>query len=223
MDGGQEVVFTLIFLVVLLSLLQLALDLDHFLLQELDELGVLGVLLLFLRVEGALLGLLCRHLQLLQLPLLLREDVVVVLVLELELVELLDAVLDDRLLLLYALLQLVVDVDLIHALLDELDHEISVLDRPLVEHLDGVEVDGLIEDHVLDLPLGLADKVAQLVVVEEEKLKFDAVILHELDIVLPVNALFAPDLHQRTVGPDAQPVFYLDESITHEDFAVLFL
>lgn len=148
---------------------------------------------------------------------------VVVLVLELELVELLDAVLDDRLLLLYALLQLVVDVDLVNALLDELDHEVGVLDRPLIEHLDGVEVDGLIEDHVLDLALGLADEVAQLVVVEEEELKLDAVILHELDVVLPVNALLTPDLHQRTVGPDAQPVFYLDKPITHEDIAVLLL
>lgn len=40
MDGGQEVVLALVFLGVLLPLLQFALDLDHFLLQELYELGV---------------------------------------------------------------------------------------------------------------------------------------------------------------------------------------
>lgn len=98
-DGGEEIALPLILLVVLLPLEQFPLDLDHLPLQEIDELGMLGVLLLLLGVERPLLGLLRGLLQLLQLPLLLGEDVVVVLVLELELVELLDAVLDHRLLL----------------------------------------------------------------------------------------------------------------------------
>lgn len=97
-DGGQEDALPLIFLVVLLPLEQLSLDLDHLFLQELNELAMLRILLLLLRVERPLLLLISCHLQLLQFPLLLREDMVIILILKLELIELLNTMLDDRLL-----------------------------------------------------------------------------------------------------------------------------
>lgn len=65
MDSRQEDALPLVFLVVLLPLEQFSLDLDHLLLQEINELAMLRILLLFLRVERSLLLLICCHLQLL--------------------------------------------------------------------------------------------------------------------------------------------------------------
>lgn len=58
---------------------------------------------------------------------------------------------------------------------------------------------------------------------EEEELKLDAVVLHELDVVQPVNALFTADFGQRTVGLDAEAVLDEDEAVSHKDIPVLLL
>lgn len=126
-----------------------------------------------------------------------------ILILELELVELLNAVLDDRFLIFDLFVYLVVDRHLVDLLLSEFDHESGVLvGSPVVER-DGVEVDGLVKDHIPDFSLGLADQVAELIVVQEEEFEFHSVVLHELEVVVPVGALLAAHPKHRTVGLDA--------------------
>ena len=146
---------------------------------------------------------------------------VVVFVLELEAVELLDEVGDGWLDRCHLFVALVADGHLVHLLLVELHHQRCVLVRPLIEERDGVQVYCLVEHHVLDLALGLADHVAQLVVVEEEELEFGTLVLHELQVVRPVCVLFGADFYHGAEGFAADPVPHLEEGVLHEDLGVL--
>lgn len=63
-----------------------------------------------------------------------------------------------------------------------------------------MHVDGLVEDYVLDFALGLADDMAQLVVVEEKELKFYSLVLEKLHIVSPISVIFRCHFQQRSKG-----------------------
>lgn len=146
-----------------------------------------------------------------------------ILILKLELIELLNAVLDDWFLVFDLLIYLVVDGHLIDLLLSEFDHESGVLIGSFVVKSDGVEVYRLVEHHIADFSLGLAYQVAQLVVVQEEELEFHSIVLHELEVVVPVCTLLATHPQHRTIGLDVQTILNQNETIPHEDFRVFLL
>lgn len=88
----------------------------------------------------------------------------------------------------------------------ELYHKRCILIRAFINKSDGMEVDSLIEDHIADLSLGLAGQVAQFIIMEEEKFKLDAIVLHELKVVSPVGAFLAGQPHHRAVSADVESI-----------------
>jgi hypothetical protein len=84
--------------------------------------------------------------------------------------------------------ELVLDIDDLDFLLNKLDQNVAINVGPAIKKHDGMIVDGLIKNDVFDLTLCLADNVAQIVIEQKVKLKFDVLVFHELHVISPLNA-----------------------------------
>ena len=69
------------------------------------------------------------------------------------------------------LVELVLDIDNLDFLLNKLDQNVAINVGPAIKKHDGMIVDGLIKNDVLDLTLCLVDNVAQIVIRTESKTK----------------------------------------------------
>ena len=98
------------------------------------------------------------------------------------------------------LVELVLDIDNLDFLLNKLDQNVAINVGPAIKKHDGMIVDGLIKNNVLDLTLCLADNVTQIVIEQKVKLKFDVLVFHELHVISPLNAFLRWDFCDFSVG-----------------------
>lgn len=147
----------------------------------------------------------------------------VILILKFELVELLNYLLDNRLLIFDLLIQLIVYSHLVNLFLDKFYHQGCVFVRTLVEHGNRMQIYSLIEDHVFYFAFGFALQHSQLIVVKKEKLELHSLIFHELNIIEPIHTLLGRHLNNRTVSLYCQAVSNEDKAIPHKNVRLLLL
>lgn len=180
------------------------------------------ILFLFLRIKWSLLFLIKLLLHLLKFPLLFREDMIHILVFKFELIKLLNTVMHNRLYVFDFLVYFIIDINFIHFFFTEFDHQSCIFAWPFIIESYWMQVDCLVKHNILYFSFCFTCQISQFVVMHEEKLKFDSIVLHEFDIIIPVCRLFTCYFDERTVGANRKTVFDKYECIAHEDFRVFF-